>query len=513
MAERYALLSVSDKTGIALFAEGLVRNGFNIISTGGTAGQLREAGINAQEIADFTGFPEILDGRVKTLNPKVHGGILNIRNDKKHQATAAEHGIKNIDLVAVNLYPFEQTVVKPGVSFDEIIENVDIGGPSMVRSAAKNHAFVTVVVHTEDYKTVLEEIEKYGDTTPETRLKLAAKAYSHTALYDSVISGYLNARLGVKFPTEYTTGGRLKQNMRYGENPHQQAAFYSSPLNTEAGPANAAQRHGKELSFNNIADINAANELIKEFSQPAAVIIKHTNPCGAAVAGSAEAAYDAALACDPASAFGGVAAFNRGVDITLAKKLAELFFEVIIAPAFTEDAFELLRQKKSIRLMHIHLHAERDSELDFKKVTGGFLLQERDLHTFEHFGGANCPTKRKPAQEELNSLCFAWSVAKHVKSNAIIYARDTHTVGIGAGQMSRVDSGRIAAIKAQSPLKGCVMASDAFFPFRDSVDEAARHGITAIVSPGGSVRDTEVIAAADEAGIAMIFTGIRHFRH
>ncbi len=513
MAERYALLSVSDKTGIVEFAEGLIKNGYDIISTGGTAKQLKDAGLAVREIADFTGFPEILDGRVKTLHPKVHGGILNIRTNKEHQKTVSEQGIKNIDLVAVNLYPFEQTVVKPGVSFEEIIENIDIGGPSMVRSAAKNHAFVTVVVHAEDYAKVLSEIEARGDTTPETRLALAAKAYAHTALYDSVISGYLNGRLGVKFPQEYTIGGRMKQAMRYGENPHQDAAFYEVPLSTEPGPANAVQLHGKELSFNNIVDIHAAVDLIKEFARPAAVIIKHMNPCGAAAADNIETAYDEALACDPVSAFGGIVAFNRAVDTNLAKKLAELFLEVIIAPSFTEDALELLMQKKNIRLMQLPLNGVRSRELDFKKVTGGFLLQDRDLHAFENFGGLSCPTKRKPTREELASLEFAWTVAKHVKSNAIVYVRGTRTVGVGAGQMSRVDSSKIAATKAQSPLKGCVMASDAFFPFRDSVDEAAGRGITAIVSPGGSVRDAEVIAAADEAGIAMIFTGVRHFRH
>ena len=513
MAERYALISVSDKSGIIGFAEELIKRGYKVISTGGTAKRLKDAGLAVLDIKDFTGFPEILDGRVKTLHPKIHGGILNIRTDKEHQKSAAEHRIKNIDLVAVNLYPFEQTVSKPDVSFGEVVENIDIGGPSMVRSAAKNHAFVTVIVHQDDYKIVLDEIDKYGDTTSETRLMLAAKAYAHTALYDSVISGYLHRRLGVKFPKEYTVGGRIKQTMRYGENPHQEAVFYTVPLSSEAGPATAAQLHGKELSFNNIVDIHAATELIKEFSAPAAVIIKHMNPCGVAVAENTEAAYDAALACDPSSAYGGIAAFKRDVDINLARKLSELFLEVIISPAFTDESLAFLTRKKNIRLMQIPLDGKRDNELDFKKITGGFLLQDRDLHVYEDFREANCPTKRKPTPEELTSLTFAWKVAKHVKSNAIVYVRDTRTVGIGAGQMSRVDSSKIAAIKALSSLEGCVMASDAFFPFRDSVDEAAGRGITAIASPGGSVRDAEVIAAADEANIAMIFTGIRHFRH
>jgi phosphoribosylaminoimidazolecarboxamide formyltransferase/IMP cyclohydrolase len=510
---KYALLSVSEKTGIADFAKGLEKAGYGIISTGGTSAVLKQAGLNVTEIADFTGFPEIMDGRVKTLHPMVHGGILNIRTNDEHRKTAEKHGIKNIDLVAVNLYPFEATVEKSGVSFEEIIENIDIGGPSMLRSAAKNHAFVTIVVHAADYDRVLKEIQKHGDTTPDTRRELAAIAFSHTALYDSAISNYLNRKLGLKFPAEYTIGGRLVQSMRYGENPHQDAAFYKVPLSHEAGAATARQLHGKELSFNNIVDIHAAVELVKEFQDPAAVIIKHMNPCGAAVGKDLYTAYEKAFATDTASAFGGIVAVNRTVEKQLSEKLSEIFLEVVIAPSFSKEAYDILAAKKNIRLMELPLDGKREDELDFKKVTGGFLLQDRDLHTFDSIEGLNIPTKRKPTADEFKSMEFAWIVAKHVKSNAIIYTKDSHTVGVGAGQMSRVDSSKIASIKACEPLKGCVMASDAFFPFRDSIDEAASRGITAIISPGGSVRDAEVIQAADEAGIAMVFTGVRHFRH
>ncbi|MDR2869485.1 MAG: bifunctional phosphoribosylaminoimidazolecarboxamide formyltransferase/IMP cyclohydrolase [Deferribacteraceae bacterium] len=511
--QKYALLSVSDKTGIVDFARGLTEVGYSLISTGGTAKALRDAGLAVREIAEFTGFPEILDGRVKTLHPMVHGGILNIRNNPEHQTIVKAHNIKNIDIVAVNLYPFEATVAKTGVAFDEIIENIDIGGPSMLRSAAKNNAFVTVVVHADDYERVLAEIKAKGSTTAETRLELAAKAYSHTALYDSVISNYLNKKIGSKFPREYTIGGRLVQAMRYGENPHQGAAFYKVPLANEAGVSTAEQLHGKELSYNNIVDIHAAVELVKEFASPTVVIVKHMNPCGVSVADTLLTAYEEALSTDPVSAYGGIVATNREIDKALATRLAEIFLEVIIAPAFTEEAKAVLTVKKNVRLMELPLSDYRSDELDFKKVTGGFLIQDRDMHTFSDFAALPSPTKRKPSPEELRSLEFAWVVAKHVKSNAIIYTKGTRTIGVGAGQMSRVDSSKIAATKANFPLAGCAMASDAFFPFRDSVDEAAARGITAIVSPGGSIRDEEVIAAADEAGIAMVFTGVRHFRH
>ncbi|GAB1535122.1 bifunctional phosphoribosylaminoimidazolecarboxamide formyltransferase/IMP cyclohydrolase [Geovibrio sp. ADMFC3] len=510
-----ALISVSKKEGVAEFAKELAARGVEIISTGGTAKLLKENGIKITEIGEFTGFPEMLDGRVKTLHPKVHGGILNVRDDEAHQKTMKEHGLKNIDIVAVNLYPFEETVCKEGVSLDEIIENIDIGGPSMVRSAAKNHKFVTIIVDGADYKRVITEMDAAGGTTLETRRDLARKAYGHTALYDSIIAGFFNNLLGVKFPDEYTLPARKKQGMRYGENPHQDSAFYVQPLIKEPGVSTGVQLHGKELSFNNIVDINAAAEIIKDFTgEPAITIIKHTNPCGTATGATLLEAYERALECDPVSAFGGIVGANREVDKATATKLAELFLEVIVAPSFSKEAKEILEQKKNLRLIEVgDLSGARDNELDVKKVTGGVLLQDRDLHSFANIAELPSPTKRKPTEGELKAMAFAWKVAKHVKSNAIIYANEHQSIGVGAGQMSRVDSARIAAFKAQKPLQGCVMASDAFFPFRDSVDQAAEQGITAIISPGGSIRDEEVIKAADEHGIAMIFTGVRHFKH
>ncbi|WP_022849691.1 bifunctional phosphoribosylaminoimidazolecarboxamide formyltransferase/IMP cyclohydrolase [Limisalsivibrio acetivorans] len=513
LTPKTALISVSDKTGVADFAAKLAERGVKIISTGGTAKLLRESGIDIVEIGDFTGFPEMLDGRVKTLHPRVHGGILNIRDNEEHRATMKEHGMDDIDMVVVNLYPFEKTVEKEGVELDEVIENIDIGGPSMVRSAAKNHKFVNIVVDTADYERVIAEMDN-GGTTLETRRDLARKAYSHTALYDSIIANYFNRLLDVKFPEEFTLPARKKQSMRYGENPHQDSAFYTHPLIKEAGVSTGEQLQGKELSFNNIVDINAAAEIIKEFAEPAVTIIKHTNPCGTAVAEDVSTAYDLAFECDPVSAFGGIVGVNREVGADLAEKLAKIFLEVVVAPSFSAEAKEILSAKKNLRLIELgELDGYRDPELEMKKVTGGILLQDRDLHVFEDIMELNVPTKRKPTESEYKSLAFAWKVAKHVKSNAIIYANENQSIGVGAGQMSRVDSSKIAASKAQKPLKGTVMASDAFFPFRDSVDEAAANGITAIISPGGSIRDEEVIEAADEHGIAMVFTGIRHFKH
>lgn len=514
----YALLSVSDKTGIADFAKGLHNLGVKILSTGGTAKVIKHAGVPVIEVSEFTGFPEILDGRVKTLQPKIHGGILNIRDNDSHRKTVAEHGIENIDLVAVNLYPFETVAADQNSSLENIIENIDIGGPAMIRSAAKNHNYVTVVVSPKDYDKVLQEMKLSGFPSLETRQMLAAKAFSHTALYDSVISNFLARKFGLRFREEFTVGGRLVQTMRYGENPHQDSAFYKEPLMTETGVCCAEQFHGKELSFNNIVDINSAYELIKEFSAPAVVIIKHNNPCGAAEGSTTEEAYLKALACDPVSAYGGIVGINREVDIKVAQHLSKIFLEAVAAPSFTDEALELLAKKPSIRLMSMKHIEGRSKEYDVKKVAGGYLLQDRDLHSFQSFDGLPIPTKRKPTPEELKALEFAWKVAKHVKSNAIVYAKGTATIGIGAGQMSRIDSTKIAAMKAenafgQDAVKGAVMASDAFFPFRDNVDAAAAYGITAIVTPGGSVRDEEVIAAADEHNMAMVFTGIRHFRH
>ncbi len=514
----YALLSVSDKAGIVDFAKGLHDLGIKILSTGGTAKALSQANIPVIEVSEFTGSPEIFDGRVKTLHPKVHGGILNIRDNAEHQATAQKHNIENIDIVAVNLYPFEAVAANPQSTLDDIIENIDIGGPAMVRSSAKNHSFVTIVVSPNDYESVLAELKSNGETSLDTRRKLAAKAYSHTALYDTIISNYLSKKFDLGFREEFTVGGRLLQTMRYGENPHQNSAFYQEPLMFETGIARAEQIHGKELSFNNIVDLNSAIELVKEFKRPATVIIKHNNPCGVAEGDTLSQAYDKALACDTTSAFGGIYGFNVEVDKATAERLAEMFVEAVAAPSYSKEAIEILTKKPSIRLMVLTDYEGRSGEYDVKKVVGGYLLQDRDLHEFEDFSKLTVPTKRKPTDEEMKALEFAWKVAKHTKSNTIIYAKGTSTIGIGAGQMSRIDSTQLAATKAfnafgDDAVKGSVMASDAFFPFRDNIDAAAEYGITAIVSPGGSVRDDEVIQAADENNIAMLFTGVRHFRH
>jgi len=509
---RSALISVSDKSGIVDFAKGLKKHGVKIISTGGTAKLLAESGVEIIEISEFTGFPEMLDGRVKTLHPKVHGGILNVRDNPAHQATMREHQLEDIDMVVVNLYPFEATVAK-GADHKEVVENIDIGGPSMIRSAAKNHKFVAVVVDNGDFSRVLTEIEN-GGTELNTRIDLARKAYSHTGVYDSIIAGYFNQKLGVKFPEEIAIPARKKQMMRYGENPHQDSAFYVSPLVKEASVSTGKQLQGKELSFNNIVDIHATLELIKEFKQPAVAIIKHTNPCGCAIGDTIAEAYTKALACDPVSAFGGIVGVNREVDKAFAEGLKDIFLEVVLAPSYTAEALEVFSAKKNLRLIELgDITGGRDNELDIKNVTGGILLQDRDLHTIEDIRALPVPTDRKPTEAEYKAMDFAWIVAKHVKSNAIVYTTEDRTIGVGAGQMSRVDSSKIAASKANSELKGTVMSSDAFFPFRDSVDEAAERGITAIISPGGSIRDEEVIAAANEHGIAMVFTGVRHFKH
>ncbi|MDK2792624.1 MAG: phosphoribosylaminoimidazolecarboxamide formyltransferase / cyclohydrolase [Deferribacteres bacterium] len=510
-----ALISLSDKTGIVEFASKLNKLGVEIISTGGTAKLLKENKINIVEISEFTGFPEILDGRVKTLNPKVHAGILNIRDNEAHQKTMKELGLVDIDMVVVNLYPFEKTISNKDVKLDEAIENIDIGGPTMIRSAAKNFKFVSVIVDNNDFGKIEKELEEKGGITYETRIDLARKAFTHTAVYDSIISNYFNQILNIKFPEEIAIAARKKQGMRYGENPHQEAAFYTQPNIKEPSVSTGKQLQGKELSFNNIIDINAAVEIVKEFKEPVVTIIKHTNPCGTAIGENNLDAYLKALECDPVSAFGGIVGTNREIGKELAEKLAEIFLEVVIAPKFDNEALEILSAKKNLRLIEIENldNFIRDEELDIKKVTGGMLLADRDLHVFEDVRTLEVPTKRKPTEDEYKALNFAWKVAKHVKSNAIVYAKNDRTIGVGAGQMSRVDSSKIAADKARSPLKGCVMASDAFFPFRDSVDEAASRGITAIIQPGGSIRDKEVIQACDEHNIAMVFTGIRHFKH
>lgn len=525
---RRALISVSDKTGVVDFARELVALGVEILSTGGTYKLLRDNGISAVEVADYTGFPEMMDGRVKTLHPRVHGGILGRRD--LDGAVMEQHGIKPIDLVAVNLYPFEATVARPDCDLPTAIENIDIGGPTMVRSAAKNHKDVAIVVNAGDYATVIESL-KAGGLTYAQRFDLALKAFEHTSAYDGMIANYLGTidqtrdTLGTAdrgaFPRTFNSQFVKAQEMRYGENPHQSAAFYVEAKKGEASVSTAIQLQGKELSFNNVADTDAALECVKSFLKPACVIVKHANPCGVAVVpedeGGIRKAYDLAYATDSESAFGGIIAFNRELDGETAKAIVERqFVEVIIAPKISAAAREVVAAKANVRLLECgEWPAERAPGWDFKRVNGGLLVQSRDIGMIKA-EDLKIVTRRAPTEQEIHDLIFAWKVAKFVKSNAIVYARNRQTVGVGAGQMSRVNSARIAAIKAEHAgleVKGAVMASDAFFPFRDGIDNAAKAGITAVIQPGGSMRDNEVIAAADEADIAMVFTGMRHFRH
>ena len=514
---RRALLSVSDKTGLEALARFLHERDVELLSTGGTARQLREAGIPVTEVSDITAFPEIMAGRVKTLHPRIHGGILGRRGTD--DAVMAEHGIPPIDLVVVNLYPFEATVARPGCTLAEAIENIDIGGPAMVRAAAKNHAHVAVVVDPADYAALQAEIEERGGTTLATRYRLAVKAFEHTARYDGAIANHLGRTNldGSQQPFGHalTLQFRKAQDMRYGENPHQAAAFYVEPGHGEASVASAEQLQGKALSYNNIADTDAALECVKQFDAPACVIVKHANPCGVACAGDLLTAYDRAFTTDPESAFGGIIAFNRPLDgDTAAAIVARQFVEVIIAPEVSEAAREAVAAKKNVRLLRCgQWPAEPAPRLDLKRVNGGLLVQDADLALYDELRAV---TEREPAEDELRDLLFAWKVAKFVKSNAIVYARDEMTIGVGAGQMSRVNSARIAVIRAEQAgleVAGSVMASDAFFPFRDGIDAAHAAGIRAVIQPGGSVRDEEVIAAANEYGMAMVFTGMRHFRH
>jgi phosphoribosylaminoimidazolecarboxamide formyltransferase / IMP cyclohydrolase len=512
-----AILSVTDKSGLPDFARKLSALGVELVSTGGTAKLLRDSGIKVQDISDLTGFPEMLDGRIKTLHPKVHGGILHRREDPAHRAAVAEHGIQPIDMVVVNLYAFEKTAGKQGVHFEELIENIDIGGPSMIRSAAKNFHDVAVVTSPADYDSIADEMRNSkGELSSETKWRLAQKAFATTAAYDSAIASTLervhaNGNFQLKsqegFPDTLRLSFKKVSDLRYGENPHQKAAMYSD--GSTAGVANARQVQGKELSYNNIVDLQAAWDLAQEFDQPFCAIIKHTNPAGAATGTTLAEAYKGALECDPVSAFGGVIGVNRPVDAAAAEEMAKLFIEVIAAPSFEKSALEKFSAKKNLRLVEI---ADSPQKWVLKNVSGGMLVQDADLHQLRD-ADLKVVTKRAPTAEEKRALLFAWKVCKHVKSNAILYARDGQTVGVGAGQMSRVDSCRIGAQKAVLPLKGTVAASDAFFPFPDGVEEIAKVGATAIIQPGGSVRDQEVIEAADRLGLAMIFTGIRHFRH
>ena len=511
-----AILSVTDKTGLIDFARKLSALGIELISTGGTAKVLRDSQINVKDISDLTGFPEMLDGRVKTLHPKVHGGILHRRSDPKHVTAVAEHGIAPIDMVVVNLYAFEKTAAKPGVAFDELIENIDIGGPSMIRSAAKNFRDVAVVTSPSDYNGIADELARSGALSQETKWKLAQKAFATTAAYDSAIASTLE-RISADqsqsqpetntFPSTLRFTFHKKLDLRYGENPHQQAAMYSD--GSSAGVANAIQLQGKELSYNNIVDLQAAWDLAQEFDEPVCAIIKHTNPCGTATAKTLVEAYRRALECDPVSAFGGVIGVNRPINLEAAEEMHKLFLEVIAAPSFDEAAKAKFATKKNLRLVEV---VPANQKWILKNVSGGLLVQDSDVRSLQD-SDLKVVTKRPPTPEENRALLFAWKVCKHVKSNAIVYARDGQTVGVGAGQMSRVDAAKIGAMKAQLPLKGTVAASDAFFPFPDGVEEIAKAGATAIIQPGGSQRDPEVIEAADRLGLAMLFTGVRHFRH
>ena len=516
---RRALISVSDKTGIIDFARQLADMGVEILSTGGTYRVLKEADIPVTEVSDYTGFPEMMDGRVKTLHPKIHGGLLGRRG--VDDTVMAEHGIQPIDMVVVNLYPFEATVAKPDCTLEEAVENIDIGGPTMLRSAAKNHKDVAVVTDPVDYERVLDEMRAHdGALSFDTRFDLAIKTFEQTARYDGAIANYFgrlfNENAEDPFPRTFNSQFVKKQTLRYGENPHQKAAFYVERAQKEASISSAEQLQGKALSYNNIADTDAALELVKSFEQPACVIVKHANPCGVAVDENILQAYDRAFKTDPTSAFGGIIAFNRPLDADTAKAIIDRqFVEVIIAPEVTAEALEITSTKPNVRVLACGALNEPVPAWDFKRVTGGLLVQDRDLGMVNR-DQLKVVSQRAPTEQEIHDLLFAWKVAKFVKSNAIVYAKDGMTIGIGAGQMSRVYSAKIAGIKAADEgleVKGSVMASDAFFPFRDGIDAAAEAGITAVIHPGGSIRDEEVIAAADEHGMAMVLTGMRHFRH
>ena len=513
-----ALISVSDKAGIGEFASALRELGVELLSTGGTYRLLQELGLKVTEVADYTGFPEMMDGRVKTLHPKVHGGILGRRG--QDDGVMAAHGIDPIDMVVVNLYPFAATVANPDCTLEDAIENIDIGGPTMVRAAAKNHCFVNIVVNASDYSEIISEMQANGGSTSlATRFNLAIKAYEHTAAYDGAIANHFGRLVpggSEKFPRTFNAQFHKVQEMRYGENPHQSAAFYVEANPAEAGIATARQIQGKELSYNNVADTDAALECVKNFQEPACVIVKHANPCGVAVSENISKAYDLAFATDTESAFGGIIAFNRELDAVTAAAIVERqFVEVIIAPSVSAEAAALVADKKNVRLLACGKWSPAQPSMDYKRVNGGLLVQDRDLGVITRTD-LRVVSRLQPTEQQWQDLLFAWTVAKFVKSNAIVYAANGQTVGVGAGQMSRINSARIAAIKAEHaglPVQGSVMASDAFFPFRDGIDNAGKAGIAAVIQPGGSIRDEEVIAAADEHGMAMVFTGMRHFRH
>lgn len=512
MTKKRALISVSDKNGIVEFARELIELGFEIVSTGGTKKALAEGGVPVIGISDVTNFPEILEGRVKTLHPNIHGGLLAKVGEAGHREQLEEHGITPIELVCVNLYPFQQTIAKPDVSVEDAIENIDIGGPAMLRASAKNHEYVTVVVDPVDYQTVIDEYKQSGRTEAATRRKLAAKVYRHTAAYDSMIAEYMTKLAGEENPEKLTVTYELKQSLRYGENPHQKAAFYRKPLGSAFSVANAEQLHGKELSYNNINDADAALQIVKEFSEPAAVAVKHMNPCGVGTGSTGYEAFLKAFEADPVSIFGGIIAFNREVDADTANKLYEIFLEIVIAPSFSAEAMEILTGKKNLRLLTVPFNQEVNKEMKLTAIEGGLLAQEFDQYGLEQ-ATVSVPTKREPTEEEWAALKLGWSIVKHVKSNAIVVSGKDQTLGIGAGQMNRVGAAKIALEQAGARAEGAALASDAFFPMDDTVEAAAKAGITAIIQPGGSIRDEDSIKKADEYGIAMVFTGVRHFKH
>ncbi|MBN2898380.1 MAG: bifunctional phosphoribosylaminoimidazolecarboxamide formyltransferase/IMP cyclohydrolase [Clostridia bacterium] len=509
-----ALLSVSDKSGIVEFAKGLVEQGVTLISTGGTKSKLEEAGLVVMSIDEVTGFPECLDGRVKTLHPKVHGGILGIRDNADHRKQMETLEIETIDMVVVNLYPFKNTVLNPNSSHEDIIENIDIGGPTMIRSAAKNYNDVTVVVDPSDYATVLDMIREHGDTTADFRMELAYKVFEHTSHYDTLIAAYMRKKLNkTAYPETFTVTYEKVQDLRYGENPHQGAAFYKEVTDIEGSLATAKQLHGKELSFNNINDANGALELLKEFTEPTVVAVKHTNPCGVGTGINIFDAYMKAYEADPQSIFGGIIAANRPIDAQTAEKINEIFVEIVIAPAFDEDALEILTKKKNVRIMVLEAISVKQApdKKDIKKVNGGILVQ--DINSLLMDGDYEVATERIPNKSEIEDLMFAWKVVKHTKSNAIVLAKNKKTLSVSPGQTSRVWAVENCIKQSLEPIKGGVMASDAYFPFADSIETAAKVGVTAIIQPGGSIRDQESIDAANKYGIAMIFTGMRHFKH
>ena len=512
-SSKRALISVSDKSGIIDFASALQKLGFEIISTGGTYRLLQQSGVAVTNISAVTQFPEILDGRVKTLHPRIHSGLLAVRENEAHRKQLREHDIEPIDLLVVNLYPVAQPIAKPEVSWEEAIENIDIGGPAMLRAAAKNHADVTVVVDQEDYGIVIDQLQTKGEVDPEMRRRLAVKAFRHTAAYDSLIAQYLSEKTEDVLPDKLTITYEKKQDLRYGENPHQQAAFYSEPHPAPDTLASAEQLHGKALSYNNINDANAALAIVKEFSEPAAVAVKHMNPCGVGIGSSASEAFQKAYAADPVSIFGGIVALNRPVDELTAQRLNDIFLEIVLAPDFSPEALEILTRKKNIRLLKLgQFSAARKRVWRYQSVEGGLLVQEEDVR---HIGQADCQvvTEREPSPAEWEQLLFGWKVVKHVKSNAIVLANDNQTIGVGAGQMNRVGAAKIAIEQAGEKCQGAILASDAFFPMPDTVQEAAKAGIKAIIQPGGSIRDEDSIVEANKHGMAMVFTGVRHFKH